>query len=556
MIALLLLRLAVPAWAAPDLILTGGKIFLGPGRYAAAVAITGNRISAVGSAAEIAALKGPETRVIALKGRAATPGFHDSDVHFFKGALSLTLLDVGGAANVPEIQKRLVDYAAKNPGDGWLIGRGWDQTLLPEGAYPTRLDIDAVISTRPVALIDAEGNKIWLNTEGLKRANISSKTTKVNKSGILVDAKGQPTGVLLDEAMGLGHRVLPKLSRQDKLAALRQALAIAREAGITSIEVLPGVDDVSPEEQLEFWRELYKAREVTLRYFIYGRLEDPDGFLKLKRKAKDIPRDRLDFVGLTATLDGSVADRTAALAAPYFDEPKEDGSLRHKSLFLNAMVRKAHQLGFQAALETAGDKAVRQALDACQKSQEKARQEDLILPPHPCKLEHIELVDREDIPRFAALGAVASMQPSHALFDSEAQNYYPNRLGERVRYVFPWKSLQNAGALITFGSVWPVVPLAPRAWLFAATTRETTEGKPAGGWIPQEKIALEQAVEHATADPARAIGRGDILGSIAPGRLADIIVFDRDLFSTADLNLLQTEVDMTIFDGKIVFERK
>src|SRR6185369_5969235 len=220
---------------------------------------------------------------------------------------------------------------------------------------------------------------------------------------------------------------------------------------------------------------------------------------------------------------------------------------KRAAILLTGLVRKAHQQGLQVSLDAAGDKAVRQALDACEKSQQKAKEEELILPEYPCRLEHVELVDRQDLGRFGALGVVASMQPSRVMFDDEAQNYFPNRLGERVRYVCPWNSLRKAGALLSFASDWPVGPLWPRAGLFAAATRTTTKGKPVGGWIRQEKISLEQAVEHYTADPARAIGRDDSMGRLSPGKLADLVVFDRDIFVLDGPALLEAQVAVTIF---------
>ncbi|MBI3552226.1 MAG: amidohydrolase [Elusimicrobia bacterium] len=554
--ALLCSLLAASLLAAePELILAHGRVFIAPGRYAQAVAVVSNRIESVGSDAAVLALKGPATRVVDLRGRAVTPGFHDSHTHFLRGALSLTQVDLTGASDIQEIQRRLADYAVKNATAVWIIGRGWDQTSWAPGAYPTRADIDAVVSTRPVALADADGRALWLNTEGLKRARITSRTPRFNSGQFIKDDKGELTGLLLDEATSPAIAAIPAPSRAQKLDALRRALALARESGVTAVESLQGPFDALPSEQLDLWKELYKNGDATLRYFLYGRLEDPGGFSKLRKTVRDIPRDRLDLIGVKGLVDGTFKDRTAALLQPYFDA-NASGALKHQTFSLNSMIRRAHQDGLQVALHCVGDRAVRAALDACQKSQERARQEELVLPPYPCKLEHVEDVDAKDLPRFAGLHAVASMQPSRMIFDDEERNYYPNRLGSRVQRSFAWKSLEDAGALVSFGTDWPALPLAPRVGLFAAATRRHRNGKPEGGWIPAEKISLESAVAHYTADPARAIGRDDAMGRVKPGQLADLVVFDRDLFSTAGLDLLKVQVDMTIFDGKIVYERK
>jgi predicted amidohydrolase YtcJ len=556
MIPLLFSLLAAAAWAAPpELILVHGKVFLGPRRYAQAVAISGNRIAAVGGDDEILALKDAKTRVVDLAGRAITPGFHDAHAHFFKGAMTLTEADLSGASSLQEVRKRVSDYAAKNPGDGWLFGRNWDETALLESGYPTRLDLDTAVSTRPVALTDVTGRKLWLNTEGLKRAGITPYTPKLVTGKILKDDKGQPTGILIDDATGLASRAFPSISHARKLEALRRALTLARESGVTSIDSLAGASEGSLDEEVDLWRELYKNGEITVRHFIYGKLEDVSGLERLRKKAKDIPRDRLDFPGVSGFVDGTLADRTAALLEPYLDDEKNRGELKHEGFVLNSMVRKAHQLGYQVALSAVGDRAVRAALDACQKSQDKAKEDELILPAYPCRIEHVELIDRADLPRFKELGAAASMQPAEMTFDNALQNYNPNRLGPRVRYSFAWKTLENAAALLCFGSDWPRTTLAPSLALYAATTRKMLDGQPDGGWVPQERISLESAVQHFTADPARVLGRDDLLGTIAPGKLADLVVFDRDLFSTVGLELLQIEADITIFDGKIVFER-
>jgi predicted amidohydrolase YtcJ len=549
------LIIAAASAAEPDLILAHGKVFLGPGRYAQALAVTGNRISAVGRDAEVLSAKGEKTRVVDLQGRAVTPGFHDAHARLLRGALLLLGVDLSGSATTAEVQKKLADFAAAHPKSEWIVGRGWDHEAFLDGSAPTKLDLDAVVSTRPVALTDSDGDTLWMNSEGLRRARLTPTSPGLHAGDYLKDEKGELAGVFMGEGIAAAMRPIPKPTRAERLEALRRALALARREGVTSIDAMPGPDDPSPAEQIEFWRELNKTGEFTARFFLYGRLNDPQGLAKLKRGAVDIPRDRLDFIGVAGPLDGQIADRTAALLAPYFDE-KTGGGLRHQQFALNALVREAHELGFQAALRAAGDKAVRSGLDACQRSEEAAKKEERILPLYPCRIESAELVDPADLPRFAALRAAASVSPARLAFADITRNYYPNRLGARVRQSFPWKSLEDGGALLLFGSDWPSNPFSPRLALFAAATRESLDGAPAGGWMPKEKLSLENAVQHSTADPAKAIGKADILGRIAPGQLADLAVFDRDLFAASGVDLLKAQIDLTVYNGRVVFERE
>lgn len=551
---LALLRAAALAAAAaePDLILRGGPVFMAPGLYAEAVAVAGNRIEAVGTSAEVSRLAGKKTRVLELAGRSVLPGFHDAHAHFFKGALFLTQVDLNGAGTIDEVKKRVSDFAAVNPEAEWIIGRGWDESVI--GARPTRYDLDSV-STRPVALTDVDGHKLLLNTEALRRSRITRATPKLTKGEIVRDESGEPTGLLLEEAMVLGQRGVPSYTREQKLAALRRALKLARESGVTAVQSMPGIVDTPVAEAVELWRELYKRRETTIRLFLFGRLEDAAATAKLRKAAAaDFPASRFGVQGVKGFVDGVLGSRTAALLEPYFDDSKLKGKPNYPAFRLNSLVASAHKLGLQVALHAIGDRAVRLALDACERSVSKSRSAGRVLPLFPCRVEHVEVLDPADAGRFKGVAA-ASMQPSHMTYDNEEQNYNPNRLGSRVRMAFPWKSLEDAGATLAFGTDWPVMPLHPRLELFAAVTRTHFNGRPAGGWVPQQKISLEQAVQHYTLDPARVVNREALLGSIKPGKLADLVVLDRDLSEVEGPDLMKVEIDYTIFDGRIVYSR-
>ncbi len=546
---------ARPAAAAePRLILRGGRIFLGPGRYAQALSVVGNRVDAVGTDAEIVPLKGRSTVVLELRGRAAAPAFHDAHADLFKGALLATELDLRGAASFAEIRRRVAEYSAAHPERSWIVGRGWDEgALAAEGAL-TRQVLDAAISTRPVALSDDEGRALWLNTAALRAARISKLTPKLNKGDVVHDASGEPTGLLRDEATRLATRAMPQASRAQKLDALRKAQALLRERGVTSVDAIAGPDD-APDELVELWRELYKAGQTTTRLFVYGRLEDAGGAAKLRKAEAELPRTRFGIVGVAGAVDGSLASRSAALLAPYFDDPKQRGQPRHAQWRLNELVAQANAEGLQAALTAHGDRAARMALDACEKSERRARDKGYVPPRYPCRVEGVDVVAPEDLARFALLSAAASMQPARLAFPDEMSNELPNRLGDRAPECFAARALQDAGATVAFGTGWPGEALEPLLGAYEAVTRRMLDGKPAQGWMPQQRVSLEDAIAHWTADPARVIGRDEELGTLKPGKLADIVVFDRDIFSADPADLPQARVDYTIYDGRVVYDR-
>lgn len=552
MSAAFVVLLASLAAGEPSLILHGGKVFLGPGRRAAAVAVEGNRFSAVGSDEEILALRGPETRVVDLKGRALVPGFHDAHQHLVRGGLSLDRVELRGTRTIKEVQERVRDFARRSPGSGWIIGSGWERAALGE---PDRLALDAAVSTRPVALSSEDGSAIWLNTEALRVAGIGPRSPNLVKGRSLRDTKGSPSGLFLDAATSLATRAIPAPTRAEKLAAARVALRLARESGVTSITTMPDPGAGAPEE-LEIWRELQAKGEFTARLFLYGPISDPAGFAKLRRAAAEFPPTKLRLVGVKGFIDGTILARTAALLEPYFDEPRAKPPLKLAGAALKAAVRDAHRAGHQVALHASGDQAVKAALEACEASVARAAREVLVLPRHPCRIEHAELIDPADLARFKPLRAAVSVQPGTLSARDEIANRFPERVGERVRRLFALRSLAAAGALTLFGSDWPAGRLHPRYALFAATTRRHLDGKPETGWVAEQKISLESALRAHTWAPAEAVGLSEQLGEIRPGALADLVVLDRDLFGAAPLELLELQVDMTVFDGQVVFERK
>lgn len=538
--ALLLALLASCARAqSADLILKGGTIFLGPGRSCRALAVTGNRVTAIGTDAEISAVKGAGTRVVELKGRAVVPGFHDAHARVMAGAMSLYELDLTGAAAADEVRRRVADYGAALPPGAWAVGRGFDEALLPSTGA-ARAPLDVLASTRPAALTSAGGTALWLNAEALRRLRLDS-----------------PTGVLRGAEKDAALKRVPPPDRAQKLSALRLALALMRQKGVTAVDELPDAGEPAADELLSLWRELAVRGEAAARLVLYGRLEDPLGYAKLRASASDLPRTRVLLPGVAGTIDGPLGAHEAALSIPYFDAPEtRGGALKLSGFELTTKLRAAMDQGLQVALRASGDRAVKVALDACAKAAPAAQERGAALPRFACRIEGPEVVSDADLARLKRMPVAFVPRPANLVFDDLESNYYANRLGDAVKSALPLRSLEKARAFLAFGSGWPERPLDPQAGLYGAVTRKSRDGKPAQGFVPSERLGVESALDHAANDAWELDGLGDELGDIRPGRIADLVVFDRNALSSPSEFPLDARVDLTVFDGRVVFERE
>ena len=536
--ALLLALLASAARAqTADLILRGGTVFLGPGRSCQALAVTGNRVTAIGTDAQVSAVKGPGTRVVDLKGRSVVPGFHDAHARLMAGAMSLYELDLAGARSADEVRRRVAEYGAALPPGAWAVGRGLDEAALSSGT--TRSPLDVLASTRPAALTSAGGGALWLNAEALRRLRLDSAT-----------------GVLRGAEKDAALKRMPPPDRAQKLAALRLALALMREKGVTAVDEMPDPGEPATDELLSLWRELAVRGEAAARLVLYGRLEDPLGYAKLRASARDLPRTRVLLPGVAAALDGPLGAHEAALSIPYFDAPEtRGGALKLSGFDLRNKVRAAMDQGLQVALGASGDRAVKAAIDACAKVAPAAEEHGAVLPRFACRLESVEVVSDADLARLKRLPVAFVPRPASLFFDDLASNYYADRLGDAVKSALPLRSLEKGRAFMAFGSGWPERPLDPQVGLYAAVTRKNRDGKPAQGLVPSERLGLEPALDHAANDGWELAGLGDELGDIRPGRIADLVVFDRDVLSSPSGFPLDARVDLTVFDGRVVFER-
>ncbi len=539
-----------------DLALINGRVWLGgeSSSFAEAVAIWGSSVLRVGKTAEIKQLIGQNTQVIDLGGRLAIPGFNDAHIHFLGGALGLNELDLTGAKTAAEMVERIAAYARKNPGKQWITGRGWEYTPFP-GGLPTKVYLDAIIKDRPIFLRAYDGHTGWANSKALQLAGITRESKFGGYGEIVRDASGEPTGALKEGAQALVRRLLSEPAREQKLESLRQAIKMAASLGITSIQNAGG----SPQD-LELYEELLKRGELTLRVsiaFSVGERTTPqeiDRFVALKNQCESNPHmlTRLRSSSVKFVLDGVIESHTAAMLERYSDLPASHGApygeLAIPADIYRDLVVRLDKAGFQIYTHAIGDRAVREALNAYENAQKINGRSNF---RH--RIEHIETVAPEDIPRFASLGVMASMEPIHA--DPGTADVWSKAVGiERLKYAFAWSSLLKGGAKLVFSSDWPAtISVDPIRGLHSAVNRRTVDGSPPRGWVSEQRISLGDAMRAYTQAGAYSSFEEGIKGRIRQGMLADIVVLSQDLFKIDPMRIHETRVVLTVFDGKVVY---
>ncbi|HEY7412720.1 MAG TPA: amidohydrolase [Vicinamibacteria bacterium] len=542
LLALLVSAEPVGAAAPADLVLRGGRVWAGKGLPAAsALAVRGERIVAVGDDAAVAGLAGPRTRVVDLRGRLVVPGFNDAHVHFLSGGASLLSVDLRRARDEGELALALGDHARKLPRGTWILEGNWDHEAWPSQALPTRQLVDPVTPEHPVFVQRLDGHMALANSLALRLAGITRATPDPEGGTIVRDAAGEPTGILKDNAQELVTRVVPPPSREASLLAARAALREAARVGVTTVQ------DNSGDEAWEVYQELRRRGELTARMYVWRYAAALPALVRGKRRFGD--GDHWVRQGAIKILsDGSMGSGTAAFFAPYSDDAGTRGLLLHPVAELERLIREADAAGFQLAVHAIGDRANSLVLDAFEKA-ERANGSR----PRRWRIEHAQVVRRSDLARYRALGVIASIQPSHCIDD---MRWAERRIGrERAREAYNFRSFTEAGIRVAFGTDWFVEPLDPRLGLYAAVTREFPEGGPPGGWFPEEKIALEDALDLYTRGSAYAEHAEADKGTLEAGKLADLVVFAADLFAAPARAILTTPVDMTVVGGRVVFEK-
>src|SRR5438067_2354374 len=526
-------------------ILTNGKIWTGdPQRpWAEAVAIEANRIAAVGSNAEVAKLAPPSARIINLNGRLAVPGFIDNHTHFIDGGFELSRVQLRDAATPQEFARRIAEYAKRIGPGKWITGGEWDQTIWNPPSLPTHQLIDAVTPQNPVFVSRLDGHMVLANSMALKMGGVTRDTPDPPGGTIVRDANGEPTGILKDAAQSFVDRVIPSASTDERVAAGRAALAEAARFGVTAF-----VDMSSGEayEDLHAYQRLEKSGDLTARVYLFTPILE---YARMQSASveKAFGSDRLRIGGLKGFADGSLGSATSAMFEPFSDDPKNRGLTmqamndgRMKSAVTDA---DAHNL--QIAIHAIGDRANDEVL--------KIYESIANVRDRRFRIEHAQHLNQDLIKRFAADRVIASMQPYHAIDDGR---WAEAKIGhERARWTYAFRSLLDAGATVTFGSDWTVAPLNPILGVYAAVTRRTLDGKNPNGWIPEQKITVEEALRCYTANNAYAMFRENEIGKIAPGMFADIAVLSDNLFTIPPEKIENAKVDLTIFDGRVIFEK-
>lgn len=527
----------------PEIIFFHGVIYTGAGfavdqpQTVEAMAVGAGKVIAVGSNDAIIRLAGPHTvlRNLASTGTYVFPGFNDAHTHLGNAGRTRLNVDLTGAESLAAMLARVQAFAANAPPGHWLTGGGWDHTHWALKMLPTRQDLDRVTAGHPAFFTRIDGHIAIANSTALAAAGITGKTIPPQGGAIDLDGKGEPTGILRESAQGLVSRIIPPPGRDERRKGDRLAIADALAHGVTSVQ------DFSDWEDFLVFEELEKEGRLHLRISEWLPFNAPLADLKKMRAYHD-PNDPMLHTGmLKGFMDGSLGSRTAAMKAPFADDPGNTGLPQYTQPQLNKMAVERAEAGFQLGFHAIGDKAAAMALDAySQPSVSKIARN---------RIEHAQVVDPADIPRFKQLGVIASMQPSHLLTD---MNWAEDRLGpQRAAYSYVWKAFLDAGVPLAFGTDYPVEPITPFRGLYAAVTRMNEAGT--RSYFPQNKLTRGQALSAYTQGSAYAEFAETHKGKLLPGYDADFILVDRDLYKIAPTAILHTQVRETFVAGQCAF---
>jgi predicted amidohydrolase YtcJ len=535
--------LASPAWAltSADLVIWGGPIYTGVDKApkAEAVAVRGDRIVYVGTKTGAAKLVGAKTKVADLKGASLYPGFTDSHAHLLGiGERELTL-NLEGSASAAEVAARLKAYLPKAAPGETVIGRGWIETHWPEKRFLNRQDLDAVVADRPALMERADGHALTANSAALKAAGITRDTPVPAGGQILKDAQGEPTGVLVDNAMGLVAGLEPKLSPARRLEAFKAGIAVENRYGWTGVHNMSAsLQDVNDLEAMD------KAGAASLR--VYNAVDREYAAALFASGPRATPDGRVVTRAIKAYADGALGSRGAALFDTYSDFDGK-GTLITEPAVLEKLYAEAYAHGFQVCTHAIGDRGNALVLDLYEKT----------FAAHPPKTsprwrdEHSQIIRPVDIPRFAKLGVIASMQPSHAIGDL---HFAPARLGmERLKGAYAWKSLVKSGAVVVGGSDAPVERGDPLIEFYAAVARKDLKGFSGAGWHPEERLTRAEALKLFTSSAAYARFAESDLGKIKTGMRADLTSFNVDLMHAPEADIPKGHAVLTVVDGQVVY---
>lgn len=533
-----------PPTAPASLAIINGRLWTGDKSqpWAEGLAVRGERIVAVGSTEAVKKLIDPKTCVIDLQGRLALPGFIDSHTHFIEAGFHLLSVDLRDAATPEEFARRVGLHAAKLAAGRWITGGDWDHERWPDSQLPTKELIDHLTRDNPVFLSRLDGHMGLANSAALRLAGITKETADPAGGAIVRDPQSnEPTGILKDDAQALVFRVIPERTDIERREALIASLAEAARVGVTSIQ------DITPWQDYDAYRQCSEESRLTVR--VYARTP----MSQWERQADQVANagagdDWVRLGGLKAFMDGSLGSTTALFFEPFNDAPNTSGLMIDDNIpegKLKENIRAADKAGLQCSVHAIGDRANNIALDYFEEVVKENGPRD-----RRFRIEHAQHLIASDISRFGKLGVIASMQPYHAADDGR---WAERRLGTaRAKFSYVFRSLLDRGATLAFGSDWYVAPLSPILGIHAAVTRQTIDGKNPKGWIPEQRITVEEAIRAYTAWAAYAEFGETTKGSLAVGKLADLVVLSQDVFQIDPDEIKTTEVIHTIVGGRAV----
>ncbi|MGE5110739.1 MAG: amidohydrolase [Acidobacteriaceae bacterium] len=541
--------------AGVDLILTGGRIWTeNPTEpEVEAIAISGGKIVAAGTPADVDGLRSGRTRIINLQGRRAVPGFNDAHVHFYYGGASLRSVQLRSARSKEEFRDRIAKFAQGIPKGEWILLGEWDpQGWTPPG-LPTHELIDDVTPDNPVFVNQVDAHTMLANSVAMKLAGVDRNTADMPGGVIGRHPDGGPNGIFIDAAKSLIERVIPAVTFRQLITCLQAAQAHAFQFGVTSVQDMGFVAPVIQQRTTDLFRayqHLRKNGDLKIRVALHTPLP-------LWKVLADLGvlsafgDETLQIGGLKGFADGSLGSSTAWFLEPYTDNPKNSGGPSDELTEPDGMYATmigGDSAGLQLAIHAIGDCANTKILDFFDKIESSNGPRD-----RRFRIEHAQHVHPPDFARFAKMSVVASMQPYHCIDDGR---WACGRIGaERAKAAWPTRSLLDAGVRVAFGSDWWVAPIDPLAGIYAATTRRPIDGSHPEGWVPEQKISVKEAVHAYTVGSAFASFQDHVKGSLEPGKLADIAVLSEDIFSMPAEDIARAKVDMTIAGGEVVFDR-
>ena len=507
---------------------------------AQAVSARGGRIAAVGSNPDVNRTVGPSTRVIDAGGRFVTPGFIDSHVHFITGGAALSSVQLRDARTPAELVRRIRDYARTLPRGAWITEGNWDHSLWG-GELPRKEWIDSITPDNPVWINRLDGHMALANSAALRAAGVTAATGDVDGGEVVRGPGREPTGIFKDNAQGLIDRAVPDPTPEQQDRALDAAMAFVAAQGVTSVQHMGGWGDLAAFRRARAAGRLRTRISAAVPLATWAMLRDTVA-------ARGRGDEWLRIGSLKGFVDGSLGSHTALMHRPFTDAPRDSGLLVTPAEDLYAWTRAADQAGLQVNVHAIGDRANTLILDIFERVAREDGPRD-----RRFRVEHAQHLRAEDIPRFGRLGVIPSMQPYHAIDDGR---WAEAVIGpERARGTYAFRTLLDTGAHLAFGSDWFVAPPTPLEGIYAAVTRRTLDDRHPGGWVPEQKITVDEALRAYTADAAYATFQEREKGTLEPGKLADFVLIDRDLRAIAPETIRDARVLVTVVGGQVVFQR-